>query len=100
MNDALAIWMDLAGSTSPSGQEACSQKVWDDKISVALSSKLLLQASSIDQTRLLVSSSESSGSWFHALSCVNLGLCLGNDELRIALGIRLGTPLARVHRCV
>ena len=59
-----------------------------------------MQAGSVDRARLLASSSESSGSWLHALPCVNLGLRLGNDEIRIAMGLRLGTPLVRAHRCV
>ena len=87
--EALAIWMSLSGVTPPSGQEACSQKVWDDGISLAISSRLLLQAGAADRARLLASLSPSSGSWLHALPCVNLGLRLGNGELRIALGLRL-----------
>src|SRR5271170_3761226 len=31
---------------------------------------------------------------------LNLGLRLGNEELRIAVGLRLGAPLVRAHRCV
>jgi len=34
------------------------------------------------------------------LPCENLGLCLANNELRIALGLRLGVPLVRAHKCV
>jgi hypothetical protein len=29
-----------------------------------------------------------------------LGLRLGNKELRVAVGLRIGTPLVRAHRCV
>ena len=53
-----------------------------------------------NRARLLASASPSSGSWLHALPCPNLGLRLGNDELRIAIGLRLGVPLVRVHHCV
>src|SRR5688572_29102730 len=30
----------------------------------------------------------------------SLGLRLGNDELRIAVGLRLGCPLVRPHKCL
>ena len=59
-----------------------------------------MHAGSVDRARLLASTAPSSGCWLHAFPCANLGLLLGNDELRIALGLRLGAPLVRVHDCV
>ena len=41
-----------------------------------------------------------SGSWLQALPSNNLGLRLGNNELRIAVGLRIGAPLVRPHQCV
>ena len=54
----------------------------------------------MDRARLLASVAPASGSWLNALPCTNLGLRLGNEELRIALGLRLGAPIVRAHRCV
>ena len=41
-----------------------------------------------------------SGAWLHALPNRNLGLALGNNELRVAAGLRVGAPLVRCHTCV
>jgi len=41
-----------------------------------------------------------SGAWLQVLPSENLGLRLGNSELRIAAGLRLGAPLVRQHKCV
>src|SRR5206468_299886 len=95
-----ALWKTLAGAALPSGQEARCQRTWDDGVCLAVSSNLLLQADTIHRARLLAAASPSSGSWLHALPCASLGLRLGNDELRIAVGLRLGAPLVRAHHCV
>jgi len=92
--------VSLSGSSSPSGQEAGSQRAWDDGICLALSSGLLQQAGPVDRARLLASSSPGSGAWLQAFPSANLGLRLGRDELRVAVGLRLGAPLVRAHRCV
>ena len=66
----------------------------------ARADKLLQRANVVNRARLLVSVAPASGSWLNALPCEKLGLRLGNEKLRIALGLRLGAPLVRVHRCV
>ena len=43
----------------------------------------------------LASAAPASGSWLNARPCTNLGLRLGNEELCLALGLRLGAPLSR-----
>jgi hypothetical protein len=97
--EACALWSELAGASVPPGQDSM-QRVLDDGISSAISKKLLLQADPVNRARLLASLAPGSGSWLQALPCSNLGLRLGNDELRIAVGLRLGAPLVRAHRCV
>ena len=99
LEDVLASWMAIAGCAPPSGPDACSQRAWDDGISSASYSNLLLQAGAVDQARLRASAAPESGAWIQALPCANLGLPLKNDELRIAVGLHLGTPLTRAHRC-
>jgi len=98
--EAAACWSTLAGSAFTPGQTAISQRVLDDGISSAISRDLLLQAGPVNRARLLASLAIGSGAWLQALPCNNLGLRLGNNELRIAVGLRLGTPLVRPHKCV
>ena len=72
----------------------------DDGVSSAISNELLLHADTVNRARLLASLAPASGSWLQALPCSNLGLRLGNNELRIAIGLRLGASLVRAHKCV
>jgi len=52
------------------------------------------------KARLCAGSAPSSGSWFNVLPSPNLGLRVGNKELRLAVGLRLGVPLVLKHLCV
>ena len=97
---ALARWYALGGVNPPMGAERCSQRSWDDGVCGPRAEGLLARADTVGRARLLASVSPGSGSWLHALPCDNLGLRLGNDELRVAVGLRLGAPLVRAHRCV
>ena len=97
---AVASWQTLGGDVLPTGQDCGSQRTWDDRLCSAISSKLIAHADPVNRARLLASTAPGSGSWIHALPCSNLGLRLGNEELRIAVGLRLGTPLVRPHVCV
>jgi len=53
-----------------------------------------------DKARLLAGCAWSSGSWLHAFPSAPLGLHLGNEEVRIAVGLRLGSHLVVLHSCV
>ena len=57
------------------------------------------RADTVNRARLLASVTPGAGSWMQSLPCTNLGLRLGREELRIAIGLWLGAPLVRAHRC-
>ena len=59
-----------------------------------------MQANPVNRARLLASLALGSGAWLQAIPSSNLGLRLGNNELRVAVGLRLRAPLVRPHRCV
>ena len=86
------------------GAERCSQSghVNDGIFCGPRAEGLLARADTVGRARLLASVSLGSGSWLHALPCDNLGKLgrLGNDELRVKVGLPLGAPLVRTHRCV
>ncbi|XP_045784576.1 uncharacterized protein LOC123880480 [Maniola jurtina] len=81
-------------------KERSTQKLWDLPL-VQLTHSNLLQnlTSDRDQARLLALSEKESGYWLHALPSKNLGTLLDNESFRVALGLRLGTPLCHQHRC-
>ena len=56
-------------------------------------------AHQIDQAHLLAATSPHSGSWIQAFPLAQLGLHLDDDSVRIALALRLGTPICQPHRC-
>jgi len=98
-DEAFSRWLDLGGVTAPAGPDSCSQKAWDDGMCASKTASLLNGAGAVDRARLLASVAPGSGSWLHALPFSSLGLHLTNEELRIGIGLRLGAPLVRPHRC-
>lgn len=95
---AVSCWLRHGGVSISSGSDSGSQRIWDDGFCVAVSTRLLASASPVCRARLLAAIAPGFGSWLHALPCANLGLRLGSDELRIAVGLRLGSTLVRPHK--
>ena len=62
---------------------------------------VLLEKASDSQTtaRLLALACPESGAWLNALLIAALGLCLSDDVVRTAVGLRLGASLCRPHIC-
>jgi len=100
LEKATSRWLELGGVTFPVGPDSFSQRLWDDGICASKSAGLLNLAGPVDRARLLASVSPGSGSWLNALPCSNLGLHLSNEDVRISVGLRVGAPLVRPHRCV
>eukprot|EP00731_Ephydatia_muelleri_P014469 Em0008g189a len=53
----------------------------------------------LSKARLLSASKKESGSWLHTLPVTSLGLRMDDNTIRIAIGLRLGTPLCIPHLC-
>jgi hypothetical protein len=76
------------------------QRVWDNLIIKANFEALLSrQVDSFHRSRLLVVLSEHSGDWLHALPITACHLRLGDEAIRIAVGLRLGCSLCQMHKC-
>jgi len=100
LDDAVICWSKLGCTDFSIVQEATSQRALDDVVSLAISNELFVLAEPVTRARLLASLSPYSGAWLQALPCNSLGLRLGNNELRVAVGLRIGAPLVRAHQCV
>ena len=76
------------------------QSSWDKPMFELKHSQLLNSQTNIaDKARLLAVSSEHSSDWLNALPVPALGLKLDNPSIRMACGLRLGTPLCHPHTC-
>ncbi len=65
-----------------------------------LASTLLDSASDdLDRGRLLAAMDRDSGAWLQALPITSVGLRMDDSTLRIAVGLRLGTPICTPHVC-
>ena len=51
------------------------------------------------RARLLAAGRKESGAWLNALPVPLLGLRMEDETTRVAVGLRLGTPLCRPHEC-
>ena len=76
------------------------QRSWDGFVDVLKRRLESMCPSSLDQARILAASAPHSGNWLHAIPTSNCGLLLENEELRIAVGLRIGAPLCLPYECV
>ena len=84
----------------PSGLASHRQKAWDaPKVSATADTLLKEAPDAVSRSRLLAASSKESGAWLNTLPVSSLGLRMDNNTVRIAVGLRLGSPLCRPHTC-
>ena len=97
---ALARWSEGHSDAPPTGAGAKIQKNWDGIVTQNLASTLLQGASDdLERTRLLAAMDKDSGAWLQALPLTSVGLRMDDSTLRIAVGLRLGTPICTPHIC-
>ena len=51
------------------------------------------------RARLLAVTTKESGAWLNVLPVSSLGLRMDDESIRVAVGLRLGTPLCQSHSC-
>jgi hypothetical protein len=96
--EALALWRNL-GNNSPE-PVSNAQAEWEAPILNCKSESLLSSATSPEESaRILASTRKESGAWLSTLPSPHLGTMLDGQTLRIAAGLRLGTPLCHPHTC-
>jgi len=101
----LSQWLEgqlfgvLEECTGQFHRHSCFRRGAEGLDSVFLDS-LIASSSGADRARLLAVSSPHSSVWINALPSNSLGLCLGNDETSIAIGLHAGVNLDLPHSCV
>ena len=70
------------------------QRSWDGFVVEVLKRRLKLMCpSSLNQARILAASAPHSGDWLHAIPFSNCGQLWENEEIRIAVRLRIGALL-------
>ena len=99
-DSAIAEWSTGHNESPPSGPMSHRQKSWDLPRVSSIAAELLATAPDpLSKARLLSASKKESGSWLHTLPVTSLGLRMDNNTIRIAIGLRWGTPLCIPHLC-
>lgn len=98
-NEGLEIWK-LSTGLSLSESDQMKQRAWDRPL-LDLVLKGLQESATNNESkaRLLAVSSPESGAWLNALPVASLGTLLDNESFRIAIGLRLGSPVCAKHHC-
>ena len=99
--DATVIqWREGHNYPPPVSPSSSRQKAWDLPHVEETYNQLLQGASDCRScARLLAAATKESGAWLHALPVSSLGLRMDDHTTRIAVGLRLGTPLCQPHIC-
>ena len=70
-----------------------SKRAWDEPIVKDDMNNLFAPASQQDKSRLLAVTSSHGRDWLHALHNASCGLRLENEDICVAVGLRLGVAL-------
>ena len=88
------MWSEGHDCDPPEGVAQYRQKVWDTrKLSSQADSLLENTLDSRDRAHLLASAAKESGVWLNVPPISSLGLRMDDDTIRVAVGLRLGTPM-------
>ena len=97
---AVTQWREGHNYPPPVSPSSSRQKAWDLPHVEETYDQLLQGASDCrSRARLLAAATKESGAWLHALPVSSLGLRMDDHTTRIAVGLRLGTPLCQPHIC-
>ena len=97
-SEALAEWASIPNLVPPGGAEQKSQRAWDaPRVMATIDDQLNNAVDARSRARILVATSKESGAWLQALPLSSIGLRMDDNTVRIATGLRLGSPLCRPH---
>ena len=97
-DDALKRWFDLGKIEMAPENEI--QKNWTEPIFDSEIADLILRLEPTDVKRFNAFQDRFGSQWLNVIPCKNLRLKLSNQQLRIAIGLRLGSKICERHKCV
>ena len=97
-DDALKRWFDLGKIEMAPENEI--QKNWTEPIFDSEIADLILRLEPTDVKRFNAFQGRIGSQWLNVNPCKNLRLKLSNQQLRIAIGLRLGSKICERHKCV
>src|SRR5882757_5614418 len=99
MAEAEASWLVAGELTIAPTPLPVVQKCFDDPVCRAQFGSLLGGTECAVRASMLAAAAPGSGCWLVALPSPSLGFRLGDDELRVAVGLRVGCPVVSSHKC-
>lgn len=101
VEEASAAWQAVTGKETLESPLCRYQHHWDETLCAAIHDRILEDSQSeVEKARILANVSQYSSSWLNALPCSSLGTLLDNQSFRIAVSLRLGSPVCHPHTCV
>ena len=101
ISDYTLSWKSHSHAEIPSQPASRFQKVWDTVASAAVYNDILTGCpGDADQARLKAANSPHAGDWLNALPLASVCLRLSDEEIRVAVGYRLGSSICQPHQCV
>jgi len=105
---AMSAWSQSSTSPSttsiapsPPAPASAVQRVWDNQCCEVQANQLLDAAIvHVERAGYIASRAPGSSDWLHTLPLSSIELKMDNATVRIAVGLRLGSPLMRPHICV
>ena len=94
-DDALKPWFELGKiEIAPENeiQKNCTEPIFDSEIA-----DLILRLEPMDVKRFNAIQDRFGFQWLNFIPCKNLRLKLSNQQLRIAIGLRLGSEICKRH---
>ena len=97
---SLLNWESLSAAEELIHPISTSQRAWDKEVSNKTFQSLLnANSDQYSRARLFAAAAAHSGDWLSAVPISACGLRLSDEEVRVAVSLRLGTELGQVYRC-
>ena len=97
-DDALKRWFELGKIEMAPENEI--QKNWTEPNFDSEIADMILRVEPTDVKRFNAFQNRFGSQWLNVIPCKNLRLKLSNQQLRIAIGLRLGSKICEWHKCV